>query len=198
MVINDLVSTFRYFFSSFIHLQLYEGLCKRQHVYEVNMHNCDLYGAKYAGGALKWVKGPFTLYNEETRYFSFLISKENVGNGSEPSLAWGIKGGGGRIGHFSRAASRLLQAPARMARKWSKRERNTRRVVVSKYAAVAKKYNKIWFFCSSCFCIFLHFSVSVSAGAIFLSGCAEEREGAEEMEIGGRVGSGEAQPVTEK
>ena len=39
----------RYFFSSFLQLQLFESLCRIEFGEGVDLHRCDLYGAKRAG-----------------------------------------------------------------------------------------------------------------------------------------------------
>lgn len=43
----------RYFFSGFLQLQFFEGLCKQNHGEDVDIHLCDLYGSKNAGHVLR-------------------------------------------------------------------------------------------------------------------------------------------------
>ena len=42
-----------YFFSGFLQMQFFEGLCDIEHGNEVDLNECDLFGAKKAGEALK-------------------------------------------------------------------------------------------------------------------------------------------------
>ena len=42
-----------YFFSGFLQMQFFEGLCKIEYGNEANLNKCDLYNAKKAGKALK-------------------------------------------------------------------------------------------------------------------------------------------------
>ena len=55
---------YRYFFSSFLQVQFFEGMCEAEYGREVNLRTCDIYNSTSAGKRMRQVTGYFQISND--------------------------------------------------------------------------------------------------------------------------------------